>query len=61
MDKEFLFWMVNRTEVKREGGKDYTVAVYNVEVDGPRPGNNKHKHCNFPQNGEKIVFFKKNL
>ncbi len=38
MDREFKFWINNRTEVKRQGGKNYRVAVYNVEVDGPRPG-----------------------
>ncbi len=37
MDKEFRFWMDNRMENKTEGGRVYKVAVYNVEVDGPRP------------------------
>lgn len=38
MDREFQFWMANRTKEVTLSGRKYKVAVYNVEVDGPRPG-----------------------
>ena len=38
MDREFEFWMANRTKEVTLSGRSYKVAVYNVEVDGPRPG-----------------------
>lgn len=38
VEKEFLFWMANRTVEVAKNGKTYTLARYNVEVDGPRPG-----------------------
>jgi hypothetical protein len=38
MDREFNFWLVNRTTNVEIGGKDYLLAHYDVEVDGPRPG-----------------------
>eukprot|EP00094_Tigriopus_californicus_P007335 TCALIF_07059-PB protein Name:"Similar to Trehalase (Apis mellifera)" AED:0.31 eAED:0.31 QI:0/0.7/0.81/0.81/0.8/0.81/11/303/598 len=37
MDREFQFWLANRTEFVTLNNKEYRVAVYNVEVDGPRP------------------------
>lgn len=43
MDREFQFWLANRTEFVTLKNKEYRVAVYNVEVDGPRPG--KCSHC----------------
>ncbi len=30
--------MHNRTTKVNKDGKEYTLAIYNVEVDGPRPG-----------------------
>jgi hypothetical protein len=38
MDREFNFWMANRTTEVEVGGKKYLLAHYDVEVDGPRPG-----------------------
>jgi alpha,alpha-trehalase len=38
LDKEFQFWMANRTITVNVGGKMHTLARYNVEVDDPRPG-----------------------
>ena len=46
MDREFEFWMANRTKEVTLSGKRYKVAVYNVEVDGPRPGNTPKKASN---------------
>eukprot|EP00095_Tigriopus_kingsejongensis_P003748 maker-scaffold911_size81771-snap-gene-0.16 protein:Tk03748 transcript:maker-scaffold911_size81771-snap-gene-0.16-mRNA-1 annotation:"hypothetical protein DAPPUDRAFT_314347" len=37
MDREFQFWINNRTELIEHGGEEYRMALYNVEVDGPRP------------------------
>ncbi|MGB1501993.1 MAG: hypothetical protein ACPHAM_09295 [Flavobacteriaceae bacterium] len=39
MEKEFQYWMANRTKVVRVNGKDHKLARYNVQVDDPRPGN----------------------
>ena len=39
MDKEFDFWMNNRTVKVNVNGEDFTLAHYDVEVDAPRPGN----------------------
>ena len=38
LDKEFQFWMANRTITLNVGEKMHTLARYNVEVDDPRPG-----------------------
>ena len=38
LDKEFQFWMANRTITVNVGEKKHTLARYNVEVDDPRPG-----------------------
>ena len=38
LDKEFQFWMANRTITVNVGEKMHTLARYNVEVDDPRPG-----------------------
>jgi hypothetical protein len=38
MDKEFRYWMANRTTEVQVDGKKYLLAHYDVEVDGPRPG-----------------------
>jgi len=37
LDKEFQFWMANRTITVNVGEKKHTLARYNVEVDDPRP------------------------
>ena len=39
MDREFSYWMANRTTNVEIEGKSYQLAHYDVEVDGPRPGN----------------------
>lgn len=39
LEKEFQYWMANRTKVVRVNGKDHKLARYNVQVDDPRPGN----------------------
>ena len=38
MDREFSYWMANRTTNVEIEGKNYLLAHYDVEVDGPRPG-----------------------
>ena len=38
MEKEFNFWIDQRTTKVQKNGKEYTLARYNVEVDMPRPG-----------------------
>lgn len=37
LDKEFRYWMANRTTVVEKSGKQHTLGRYNVEVDDPRP------------------------
>lgn len=37
LDKEFHFWMKNRTVVINKKGKSYRLARYNNELTGPRP------------------------
>ena len=37
LEKEFNFWMKNRTVEITQNGKKYTLARYNVELGGPRP------------------------
>lgn len=37
MDKEFDYWMTNRTTKININGKNHKLARYNVEVDDPRP------------------------
>ena len=39
MNKEFDFWTTNRMKNITKNGKVFSLAVYDVEVDGPRPGN----------------------
>ena len=39
LEKEFQFWMVNRTKEVTVEGDTYKLARYNVEVGEPRPGN----------------------
>ena len=48
LEKEFQFWMVNRTKEVTIEGETYKLARYNVEVDEPRPGNNRH-FCLMPR------------
>jgi len=38
MDKEFHYWMANRTTNVEIEDKTFVLAHYDVEVDGPRPG-----------------------
>lgn len=38
LDKEFNYWMANRTLQVTVHGKTHQMARYNVEVDDPRPG-----------------------
>ena len=38
MDKEFDFWMNNRTAKVSVNGAEFILAHYDVEVDAPRPG-----------------------
>ena len=40
--------MVNRTKEVTIEGETYKLARYNVEVDEPRPGNNRH-FCLMPR------------
>ena len=37
LEQEFQHWMQNRSVTITKGGKNYTLARYNVEVDSPRP------------------------
>ena len=39
MNKEFAFWTTYRMKNITKNGKVFRLAVYDVEVDGPRPGN----------------------
>ena len=39
MDKEFNFWIENRTTSITREGQEFRLARYDVEVDAPRPGN----------------------
>ncbi len=49
MDKEFQFWMENRTVsvVSPASGKTHSVAIYNAQVDGPRPGRQLPRRLQF--------------
>ncbi len=38
LDKEFQYWMENRTMDLEVNGKTHKLARYNVQVDDPRPG-----------------------
>ncbi|XP_063061312.1 trehalase [Engraulis encrasicolus] len=37
LEKEYNFWMTNRSVVVAVNGTNYTLNHYNVQVDGPRP------------------------
>ena len=42
MEKEFEFWIKNRTASVSVNGEVFNLAHYDVEVDAPRPGSFYH-------------------